>query len=218
MNKNIQVSYRWTDCLEEARFILEEELKDYDILACDFEIAPRFSKEEVEEAKARLETEANLSWEERRQLEQMVATTGLSHPSLTQITHLSVAWSESQACVLIALREPIRAYLLNFLVTTHKTLIWHNFGFDARFLLYHTNRLPRNWEDTLLLAKAYMNHAKNYKCEVGLKSLEGHNYGEWAISKDSFKLDEAYEEYMLKYAATDACATYKLYTEIMEVE
>ena len=41
-------------------------------------------------------------------------------------------------------------------------------------------------------------------------------YGAWAIAKDNFTLDEMYDENMIKYSATDACATYKLYQDILK--
>mgnify|MGYP002860616654 CR=1 FL=1 len=214
MNKPIEVSYKWTDNLDTIRSWIEQDLKDIDIIACDFEVSSKYSKEYLEEVRTNLETETD--WEKKRILERTLATTGLSHPSLTELTHLSIAWSNHQAMVFIILDHGIRDYLLDFLVETDKKEIWHNLGFDGKFLLYYKHKLPRNWEDTLLMAKAYMNHAKNYKCEVGLKALEGHNYGEWAISKENFNLDEVYKEYMLKYSATDACATYNLYMEIIE--
>ena len=33
---------------------------------------------------------------------------------------------------------------------------------------------------------------------------------------DNFTLDEMYDENMIKYSATDACATYKLYQDILK--
>ena len=214
MNKIIQVHYKCAYDLDTTKKFIEEELHDINLIACDFEIAPRFTAEELE--RIREEVKEEIDWEKKRQLEQILAATGLSHPSLTRLTHLSVARSKEQAMVFILLDDAVKEYILDFLVTTSKKQIWHNLGFDGKYLIYYRNKLPLDWEDTLLLAKTYMNHAKNYKCEVGLKSLEGHNYGKWALSKDYFNLEEAYTEKMLLYAATDACATYNLYQEILK--
>ena len=41
-------------------------------------------------------------------------------------------------------------------------------------------------------------------------------YGDWAISKDNFTLEEMYNEDMLRYTAIDSCATYKLYKDYYE--
>ena len=44
----------------------------------------------------------------------------------------------------------------------------------------------------------------------------GYAYGDWAISKEDFTLEEMWSESMIKYAATDSPATYKLYHDILE--
>lgn len=40
-------------------------------------------------------------------------------------------------------------------------------------------------------------------------------YGDWAISKENFTLEEMWDENMIRYAATDSPATYKLYQDIL---
>lgn len=68
----------------------------------------------------------------------------------------------------------------------------------------------------MLLAKCILNDANQFKNDVRLKSLMAYAYGAWAIAKDNFTLDEMYDENMIKYSATDACATYKLYQDILK--
>ena len=41
-------------------------------------------------------------------------------------------------------------------------------------------------------------------------------YGDWAISKENFTLEEMYDENMIRYAATDSPATYRLYQDILK--
>ena len=39
-------------------------------------------------------------------------------------------------------------------------------------------------------------------------------YGSWAVAKESFTLEEMWDENMIKYAATDSCACMLLYNDI----
>ena len=41
-------------------------------------------------------------------------------------------------------------------------------------------------------------------------------YGDWAISKENFTLEEMWKEETIRYSATDSCATYKLYEDIQK--
>ena len=41
-------------------------------------------------------------------------------------------------------------------------------------------------------------------------------YGDWAVSKDDFTIEEMWNPDMIRYAATDSCACMKLYEDIMK--
>ena len=149
-------------------------------------------------------------------LKQQIDSSGLSHPSLVRITHFSLAVSETEAYVVIITNPRIQAILLNWLVTTHITQIWHNLSFDGRLIYYHTRKFPPNYEDTQVLAKTILNHVNNQKSLTGLKHLMGYKYGSWAVSEDNFNQAQMFEEHVLHYAAIDACSTYALWNEIQQ--
>lgn len=216
VGKNIQVEYEFTDNAYRA----SQWLGDLpDLFAADFETASRFSSKEWQDLlklKLNLIPENDKHFEQRRELLQWLEADGLSHPSLTLITHLSIGWSDHEAKVIICSNNTMRELVCNFLVSTNKKQLWHNATFDFKHILWNTGKLPKNYVDTMLLAKCILNDANQFKNDVRLKSLMAYAYGAWAISKDNFTLDEMYDENMIKYSATDACATYKLYQDILK--
>jgi hypothetical protein len=188
-----------------------------DLFAADFEVAPRADGSQKKMDQWRLDKFSPvLSREEKRLLKQSVNSTGLSHPSLTTVTHLSVAWSDHDAYVLVCEDPNMVDMLMRFLVNTDKTMLFHNFGYDGGIIYYYTHKLPKHVIDTQLLAKSILNNADHLKGETGLKTLMSYKYSKWGLSKDSFTLEEQNKDYMLEYSATDACATYALYQDILK--
>jgi hypothetical protein len=88
--------------------------------------------------------------------------------------------------------------------------------FDFKHIFFNTKKLPKNFIDTQLLAKSILNDADSFRDRTGLKDLMAYAYGDWAVSKDDFTLEEMWEESMIRYAATDSCATVRLYKDILE--
>ena len=212
MDYPIQVNYEYTNNLYKAKKWLQG-LPN--LFAADFEVASKFTAKEKEHIKYKLDN-YRLKDESERILLQQLTSNGLSHPSLTVITHLSVGWTDRDSKVIVCDTERIRMLVLEFLITTDKRQLWHNCVFDFKHIFYHTGVLPQNYTDTQLLAKALLNDADSFKDRTGLKDLMGYAYGAWGISKDDFTLEEMWTEDMLKYAATDSPATYKLYEDIQK--
>ena len=212
MDYPIQVNYEYTNNLYKAKKWLQG-LPD--LFAADFEVASKFTIKEKEHIKYKLDNYP-LKDESERILLQQLTSNGLSHPSLTVITHLSVGWSDRDSYVIICDSPAIRNLVYQFLITTSKQQLWHNAVFDFKHIFYHTGMLPSNYIDTQLLAKSILNDADSFKDRTSLKELMGYAYGDWAISKEDFTLEEMWSESMIKYAATDSPATYKLYHDILE--
>jgi hypothetical protein len=208
----IKVNYKHTNNAYEAQQWLNS-LPD--LFAADFETASMYTDARKNIIKFQLDN-FNLTPEKRRVLLQQLTSDGLSHPSLTVITHLSVGWSDKDSCVIVCDTPNIRQLVFNFLTTTDKTQLWHNSVFDFKHIFSNTNKLPKKYIDTQLLAKSILNDANSFRDKTGLKELMAYAYGDWAISKDSFTLEDMYDETMIRYAATDSCATFKLYTDIMQ--
>lgn len=188
-----------------------------DTIACDFETASRWTTEEKEEMKQYLDDHNDtIDREEKRQIRQFIESDGLSHPSLTYVTHLSVAWSPTDVFVAVLPSDEHRKRVLRWLANTDRKQIWHNLSFDGKHIMYHTGSFPSNYEDTEVLAKTILNHVNTFEAKTGLKHLMGYKYGEWAVSADYFTLESIHDEDLIKYAGIDACATYALWLEIQE--
>lgn len=181
------------------------------IVACDFEAASRYTDEEKEEFKAQLETASRL---DKHILQQRIDSSGLSHPSLSRLTHMSLAYSETEAYVFIFDNQEIQDAVLNWIVTTPIKQVWHNLCFDGKHILHNTGKLPIYYEDSQILAKTLLNHVDNSKSATGLKHLMGYKFGAWAVSSDNFTLVNMYSPELIHYAAIDACATLTLWNEI----
>lgn len=209
----MKVEYEYTDNAYKASKWLNE-LPD--LFAADFEVASKFTAKEKDYLQLKYGLMKDLDFEQKRVIRQQIESDGLSHPSLTVITHLSVGWSSTDSRVIVCSSDKIRNIVYDFLINTDKTQIWHNAVFDFKHILYHTGYIPKKYIDTLLLARCILNDANGFKNNVSLKELMAYAYGDWAISKDNFTLEEMWDENMIKYSAIDSAATYKLYEDILK--
>ena len=214
MLQPIKVTYTSTNDIYDANQMLAT-LSAHPIIACDFEVATKYTPAELATFQATL-NDPTSSKASRIRAKSCLTATALDHVSHTTLTHCSIAWSESEAFVFILDNPRITKRILNFLTTSTITQIWHNASFDFRHIYYYTQRFPVNYEDSQLLAKSILNHADNEQSRVGLKELAGKWYGSWAVSPDNFSLEHIHDEEVHLYAATDACATYKLYHSIRD--
>lgn len=212
VERSIDVLYQSTNDPETAKVWLDS-LPE--VFSADFETAVRHSKEEIEFAKEQM-VNPELSRKEQIAYQAIAKSSALGHPSHCTITHCSIATSEKDAYVFIIDDQPIADVVLDFLVNTDKTQVWHNYAYDGRFLMYYAGKNAKNVEDTQIFAKTLVNHVEVFKAATGLKDLAGHWYGDWGISADNFNVSQQYEEHVLKYAAIDACATYKLWSYLNE--
>ena len=205
------ITYKSTSNVYEAQKLLASLPQ---VIACDFETASKWTDEQKAAFKETLET-LDPTTEEARILQQAIESDGLSHPSLSQLTHFSVAGSPTEGIVLILDNSAIEKYLMSWLVRTNRKQIWHNASFDFKLIYYRTGKVPKNYEDTQQWAKVFINHVNVYSAKTGLKHLMGHKYGRWAVAKDNFNVSHMYDEEVLLYAATDACATLALYNDLV---
>lgn len=186
-----------------------------DLFAADFETAIKYSPEEVQEAKEKM-VDDSIPKRQRIEYQAIAKSSALGHPSHCTITHCSIAYSKKDAYVFIIDSQEMADVVLDFLIETEKVQIWHNYGYDGRFLCYYAGSNAKNIEDTSILAKTLVNHVEVMKASVGLKQLMGEFYGDWGISSDNFDVSQQYEEHVLKYAAIDAASTYHLWEYLQQ--
>lgn len=184
------------------------------VIACDFETASKYTDSDKLVMQAELDSIELKTSPRALELAQRIRSDGLSHPSMVDITHLSVAWSDSDAIVIITDTPKLRSLVYNWLTTTDRLQIWHNASFDFRLIYHNTRKFPINYEDSQILAKTILNHVEVHKANTGLKHLQGWKYGSWGLSADHFNMSQMYDEEILQYAAIDAAATFSLWQEL----
>lgn len=214
MFNTIQVTYKSTNNIVESKQFLSE-ISKYSIFGADFETASAYSEEDLQLCKDVLD-DKSYSKNDHIEAQAILNSNALSHPHHTVLTHCSIGVSESSSYVFILDSDEITQLVLNFLVTTEKTQVWHNATFDFRHIYYYTHKLPLVYEDTQQLAKILVNHVNIKKALTGLKTLAGHWYGNWGISTGLFTVDQMYDSKMLLYAAIDSCATLKLWQDLQK--
>lgn len=181
-----------------------------DLIACDFETAIRYTDEKVEAAKA-IASSDEYPKLERIEAQAIANATALGHPSHCTITHCSIACKKDEAYVFIIDSQEMADVVLDFLVSTERVQVWHNYGYDGRFLRYYAGADPKHVEDSQILAKTLLNHVEVAKAASGLKQLMGGYYGDWGVSEDVFVLSQQYDLGLIQYAGIDAAATYHLW-------
>lgn len=209
----IQVTYKSTNSVVTANQYLRE-ISKHSIFAADFETALKYTPEELSYWQSiHDDPPSKLDFIRAKSI---LKATALDHPSHGTLTHLSIATSDSFGYVFILDNPAITRRVLNFLVTTPLTQVWHNASYDFQRIYYYTKQFPLNYEDTQILAKTLVNHTNPLQAKTGLKQLAGYKYGDWGISADNFTVEQMYEPHVLKYAATDSCATLWLWNYLQE--
>ena len=214
-----QVTYQSTNQLHVARDWFVWLDQNVSIAAFDFEAAAFITEAERTELKSTLKVMQRNPVQFKfaiARITDQLRSHPLSHPSRSVLTHISVAISDTEAFVVILDSDTIRKFVLNWLVTTQVTQIWHNLTYDGSHIYHHTGRFPKRYEDTQIFAKTLLNHVDTFKANTGLKELAGYHYGSWAVSDDNFDLAHMYDEKLILYAATDACATFFLWQQLCD--
>ena len=212
MSNFIEVTYDKYFTLVSALSALKE--LPYQV-SLDFETQSLYNKEEKAEAKKFLKEE-ELDRETEKFCKVVANSSGLSYPSITKITHMSIAWSDKDALVVVIPDMRTEMAILNWIVSSNHHFIIHNSLFDLKQVYVKTGKLPKKYDDSQLLAKSFINHSNIWKANVGLKELMSQYYDPKWCGIDGYDDTDLKKESFLKYAAIDACATYLLWTQLQE--
>jgi ribonuclease D len=110
----------------------------------------------------------------------------------------------------------VEMIIWNWLAKYEGLIIVHNSLFDLKLMYHRVKKFPKNYEDTQLLAKTFVNHVDIWKAKVGLKELVGDHYlPAWSLF-DTYEPKNLRDPKFLMYAATDGCATILLYEQLEE--
>jgi len=214
MNDFIEVSY---EVYSTPWFIRQKlaQLEEHIMLSFDTETRSVYSKEERKEAKLLLKN-PKISLKNKKLSLQVVNSSGLSFPSLVTVTHFIFGISDCESVVLIAENMAVEMIIWHWLAKYEGLIIVHNSLFDLKLMYHRVKKFPKNYEDTQLLAKTFVNHVDIWKAKVGLKELVGDHYlPAWSLF-DTYEPKNLRDPKFLMYAATDGCATILLYEQLEE--
>ena len=123
MLDTIQVNYKHTrNAFIASKFLAE--IQQHELIACDFEVAIKYSPAELQAFRDELATDPPKL--RRIELESKLAATALDHASHCTITHCSIAINDHTAYVFVIDNTKLLDLVLNFLVTTTQKQVWHN--------------------------------------------------------------------------------------------
>ena len=207
----IRVSYLTSSTAYHIQQTLDE-LAEREVMSFDIETKGVYTKEERAEALKLLDTEMSLY---NHKLASVAASnSGLSYPSVVHVTHFVFGLSEAHSRILIPanIHEELRIWY--WIRDYEGKLLIHNTLYDLKVMYHRIRSLPRNYEDTQLLAKTLTNHCDSWKAKVGLKDLMGSYYNpNWTLF-DEYEPDDVRNPSFLMYAAIDGAATFKLWNDL----
>jgi len=212
----IKVEYKVYSTLYAIRKVLEEVEATGKPVSLDLETRSIYTKTQRQLAKIMLEKDY-LSVEEENEYSRILHSSGLSHPSLIQTTHI-ILGLETDKSVIFVVDERLERYVFNWLVRTDLKVIIHNASFDLKIVHHRTGMFPKDFDDTQQLAKSLINDCNNYHSRTGLKLLTGGYYPpKWSIKEETdFEVKNLKDENFLEYCAIDGGATKLLYNLLLE--
>jgi DNA polymerase I-like protein with 3'-5' exonuclease and polymerase domains len=212
MNEFIEVSY---ETYSTPWFIRQKltQLEEHIMLSFDTETRSVYSKEERKEAKILLKN-SNTSLVNKKLSLQVVNSSGLSFPSLVTVTHFIFGISDCESVVLIAENMAVEMIIWHWLAKYEGLIIVHNSLFDFKLMYHRIRQFPKQYKDTALLSKTFINHADNWKAKIGLKEQMGAYYDpRWQLM-NNYEPENLKDYNFLRYCAIDGAATFKLYEEV----
>ena len=220
----IHVKYEIASTTFKIQTILRK-LESYSILSLDTETQSIYSKEERKEAdklvqlwKKDKQAETKYPRNEQKLIRQIAKSSGLSYPELIKVTHFIFSISEDFSYILIPNSSETEMFVWEWINNYNGKLIIHNSLFDLKIDYHRTKQLPKDYDDTQLMAKVLLNDADEFEGKVGLKHLMGSYYDpKWTmLNEDGYDVVDYKNEAFLRYASIDGAATYKLYQLLTE--
>jgi hypothetical protein len=213
MNEFIEVKY----VVHGTTWHINEALKSLEshgILSLDIETKGVYARKQRAEALKLLDQQTST---ELHKLASIVANnSGLSYPSLVNVTHFVFGLSKDKSVILIVSNEREELNVWKWVSKFNGLLVIHNTLFDLKIMYHRIRCLPKYYDDTALMAKTLINNSNNWKSKVALKELMGSHYSpEWTLI-DEYEPDNPRDPKFLRYTAIDGASTLYLYELLQE--
>ena len=147
LQSSIEVKYKSTADYQTALEWLLEINDTKEIIACDFEAAIKYAPEQIETLQTVLASDSADVFKKIAAKATLEATP-LDHPSHVKVTHFNLAWSESEAIVIIMDSEEVTDLVFDFIINTDIKQVWHRAAYDFCLIYYNTGQFPKNFEDS----------------------------------------------------------------------
>ena len=201
-----------------TRYFIDKALNqlfDLPVVSLDTETRGVYTAENRAEAMAMLK-DPELPLDLKRLALLVSHNTGLSFPSLIKVTHFVFGFSESQSTILICEDPQLEVYIWNRIAEYNGLFLVHNTLYDLKIMYNRIKKVPKNYEDTALLAKCLINNAETWRSKVGLKELMGDFYDPAWQLMDDYEPEDLREKKFLDYTGIDGAATFKLWLQLQE--
>lgn len=214
-DERIAVEYDLYSSDYNIRKKLPKLLASFDVLSFDTECRSVYSKEERAEATNYLK-DSHTSDPLYKQARVVAESSGLSYPSLVNVTHFIFGESRSKSHVIVCTSPELEMFIWKEIAKFGGKLLVHNSLFDLKIMYERIGTLPKDFVDTALIVKSMINHVDIWKAKVGLKDIMGDHYDpKWQLMND-YEPDDLKLKSFLMYAAVDGCSTFYLHELIQE--
>ena len=161
----IKVDYEVYSTAYSIRKHLPKLLAANKVMSFDVETRSIYDAEQREDAKEYLK-ELPTSDPYYKQAMMVSNSSGLSFPSLVRTTHFIFGENINKSHIFICTDDSLELYIWGMVAGyTGKWLI-HNSLFDLRICYQKVGKLPKNYDDTMLMVKGLINHVNIYKAKT----------------------------------------------------
>lgn len=200
-----------------TRFNIKKTIKslsEKEVMSFDTETSGVYPKQDRKLAQKLLDKDPDLTIDQIKSYRLVAGNSGLSFPSLVSTTHFIFGLSNSHSVILIPDSSHTEMEIWEFVAYHEGLFLIHNALFDLQIMYNRIKKLPKNYVDTAIISKCFVNHVDVWKAKVSLKEMMKDQYDpSWSLY-DNYEPENPKDPKFLRYCAIDGCATFNLWEEI----
>lgn len=200
-----------------TRFNIKKTIKrlsEKSVMSFDTETSGVYPKQDRKLAQKLLDKDPDLTIDQIKSYRLVAGNSGLSFPSLVSTTHFIFGLSNSHSVILIPDSSHTEMEIWEFVAYHEGLFLIHNALFDLQIMYNRIKKLPKNYVDTAIISKCFVNHVDVWKAKVSLKEMMKDQYDpSWSLY-DNYEPENPKDPKFLRYCAIDGAATFNLWEEI----